>query len=88
MRVDRRTVASDGFMINSLSVLMDLSTPFMDATFSKIDKIDPEYFRKCRGRVDVKDVTKMHATSDEAKDYYNDYQTDTNGLSSNVTPFF
>lgn len=73
MRVDRRTVSSDGFMINTFSVLMGLAAPFMDLSFSKIDKIDAEYFRKCRGRIDIKEVTKIHATGDEAKEYYNDY---------------
>lgn len=70
MQVDRRTVASDGFMINNLSVLMDFCTPFMDASFSKIDKIDPEYLRKCNGRIDVSEMTKMHATQQEAKEFY------------------
>lgn len=76
MRVDRRTVSSDGFMINTFSVLMDLAAPFMDLSFSKIDKIDSEYFRKCKGRIDVSEVTKIHATADEAKEYYSGSGTD------------
>lgn len=70
MRVDRRTVSSDGFMINNFSVLMDFATPFMDASYSRIDKIDVEYFRKCKGRIDISEMTKIHATSEEAKEYY------------------
>lgn len=77
MRVDRRTVASDGYMLNSLSVLIDFCVPFMDASFSKIDKIDPEYLRKCKGRIDVSEMTKMHATQEEARDYYGQVQPDT-----------
>ena len=70
MRVDRRTVSSDGFMINNFSVLMDFATPFMDASYSRIDKIDVEYFKKCKGRIDISEMTKIHATSEEAKEYY------------------
>jgi len=70
MRVDRRTVSSDGFMINNFSVLMDFATPFMDASYSRIDKIDVEYFKKCKGRLDISEMTKIHATSEEAKEYY------------------
>lgn len=73
MQVDPRTVSSDGFMINAFSVLMDFSAPFMDASFSKIDKIDAEYFRKS-ARLDIQDVTKINATGEEAKEYYHDYQ--------------
>jgi len=80
MRVDKRTVASDSFMINSLSVLMDFCMPFMDPTFSKIDKIDPEYLRKCRGRIDVSEATKMHATQSEAKEFYEEYQMEGTGV--------
>lgn len=77
MQVDRRTVASDSFMLNSLSVLIDFAAPFMDAKYEKIDKIDPDYFQKCRGRMDIKDMTKMHADLQRAKEYYKDYQIDT-----------
>lgn len=73
MQVDPRTVSSDGFMINAFSILMDFSAPFMDASYSKIDKIDPEYFRKST-RLDIQDVTKINATGEEAKEYYNGYQ--------------
>jgi ubiquitin conjugation factor E4 B len=72
MQVDPRTVSSDGFMINSFNVLMDFSAPFMDGSFSKIDKIDPEYFRKSI-RMDIQDVTKINASGEEAKEYYSGY---------------
>lgn len=78
MQVDPRTVSSDGFMINTFSVLMDFSTPFMDFSYSKIDKIDPEYFRKS-ARLNIEDVTKINATGEEAKEYYHGYQIPENG---------
>lgn len=81
MQVDPRTVSSDGFMINAFSVLMDFSAPFMDATYSKMDKIDPEYFRKS-ARLDIQDVTKINATGEEAKEYYNGYQVAADGKKS------
>ena len=81
MRIDRRTVAGDAFMINIASILMDLAVPFMDANYSKIDKIDSQYYKKCKGRLTLKDLTKIHATEAEAKEYYSDYVIDTTGKS-------
>lgn len=73
MQVDPRTVSSDAFMINAFSVLMDFSAPFMDASYSKIDKIDPEYFGKT-ARLDIQDLTKINASGEDAKEYYHDYK--------------
>lgn len=73
MQVDPRTVATDAFMINAFSVLMDFSSPFMDASYSKIDKIDAEYFRKTK-RLDIKDLTKINSSGEDAKEYYHDYE--------------
>ena len=70
MRVNRQTVASDSFMINTFSVLVDFANPFMDAKYARIDKIDADYYRKCQGRLDISEMTKIHATSEEAKAYY------------------
>lgn len=36
MQVDPRTVAGDGFMVNLQSVLLQLSTPFIDANYTKV----------------------------------------------------
>lgn len=83
MRIDRRTVSSDGFMINLFVVLLDLAAPFTDASYSKLDKVDPDYFRKCNGRIDISDMTKIHATLEEAKEYYKIDSMDTALLPSN-----
>lgn len=65
-------------MINLFSILMDLSAPFMDASYSKIDKIDAEYFRKSK-RIAIQEMTKINATGEEAKDYYNGYEVTEGG---------
>lgn len=55
---------------NYLKLCLDrLCEPFMDATFSKIDKIDPTYLRRCP-RVHIKDETKINADQKTADDFY------------------
>ncbi|KAI7057695.1 ubiquitin conjugation factor E4, partial [Hortaea werneckii] len=46
MRVNPKEVSTDGFMLNVTTILDQLCEPFLDATFSKIDKIDPNYLRR------------------------------------------
>ncbi|KMK54478.1 ubiquitin fusion degradation protein UfdB [Aspergillus fumigatus Z5] len=60
MQVDPTTVASDGFMFNLTTCLDKLCEPFMDATFTKIDRIDAGYLHR-NPRVDMKDETKINA---------------------------
>ena len=69
MQVDRRTVSSDGFMINVTVCLDQLCEPFMDATFSKVDRIDVEYLRR-NPRVDIKDETKLNADQHASDEFY------------------
>lgn len=69
MRVDHRTVSSDGYMTNLHVVLLKLFEPVMDASFSKIDKVDPEYYRHSK-RIDISDETKISATKEEADAYF------------------
>lgn len=67
MQVDQKLVSSDGFMINLTICLDQLCEPFMDAQFTKIDRIDVDYLRR-KPRVDIKEETKLNAdqsTSDE-----------------------
>ncbi|KAF8843284.1 hypothetical protein BDN67DRAFT_946028 [Paxillus ammoniavirescens] len=65
MQVEPETVASDSFMINLQSVLLRFAEPFIDARFSKIDRIDPLYFA-VSNRIDLKEETRIKATSEEA----------------------
>lgn len=69
IQVDANTVSSDGFMINVTVCLDQLCEPFMDATFSKIDRIDVEYLRRTP-RIDIKDETKLNADQHASDDYY------------------
>lgn len=65
MQVDPATVASDSFMMNVHLVLLRFAEPFMDAQFTKIDRIDPLYYART-SRIDVKEETRINATSEEA----------------------
>jgi len=69
MRVDKTTVSSDGFMINVNTCLDQLCEPFMDAQFSKIDRVEVDYLRR-NPRVDVKDETKINADQEESDAFY------------------
>ena len=70
MRVDKSTVASDGFMVNVTTCLDQLCEPFMDASFSKIDKIEVQYLQR-KPRVNMKDETKINANQEESDRFYN-----------------
>ncbi|KAI9458816.1 ubiquitin elongating factor core-domain-containing protein [Russula earlei] len=65
LRVDPATVASDSFMTNIHLVLLHFAEPFMDAQYTKIDRIDPHYYAHT-SRIDIKEETRINATSDEA----------------------
>ncbi|ROV93028.1 hypothetical protein VPNG_09416 [Cytospora leucostoma] len=69
MQVDPKQVASDGFMINVTVVLDHLCEPFMDTTFSKVDRIDVGYFRR-NPRVDIKEETKLNADQSQSDEFY------------------
>lgn len=69
MRIDMKTVSSDGFMINVNTILNQLSEPFIDVSFSKIDKVDINYLRRSP-RLDVKDETKINADQEQSDAYY------------------
>ncbi|TQS39346.1 hypothetical protein Golomagni_00131 [Golovinomyces magnicellulatus] len=70
LRPDPTTLSTDGFLINITAVLDGLCSPFMDLSFSKIDKIDINYFRK-NPRIDIKEETKLNADQDASNNYYN-----------------
>lgn len=69
MRVDPRTVSSDGYMINLQAVLLKLFEPVMDARFSKIDKVDPAYYKSSK-RIDISEETKIRGAKEEADAYF------------------
>ncbi|KUI73598.1 Ubiquitin conjugation factor E4 [Cytospora mali] len=69
IQVDPKQVASDGFMMNVTVVLDHLCEPFMDTTFSKVDRIDVGYFRR-NPRVDIKEETKLNADQSQSDEFY------------------
>ncbi|CCO29155.1 ubiquitin conjugation factor E4 B [Rhizoctonia solani AG-1 IB] len=64
LKVDPRTVASDGFIINLQAVLLRFAEPFLDAKYSKIDRIDAKYFAMTT-RVNLAEETRLKATAEE-----------------------
>ncbi|KAG9010260.1 hypothetical protein FRB94_010788 [Tulasnella sp. JGI-2019a] len=66
MQVDRAQVASDGYMINLQVTLLRLAEPFIDAKFTKIDKVDPLYLIHS-SRLDTIDETRINATVEDVK---------------------
>ncbi|KAH9881713.1 hypothetical protein IAQ61_000440 [Plenodomus lingam] len=83
MQVDRTSVSSDGFMVNVTVILDRLCEPFMDATFSKIDRIDIDYLRRSP-RVDVSDETKINADQKTSDEFYQTTVPGTNNFISEV----
>lgn len=81
MRVNYKEVSGDGFMLNVTTVLDQLCEPFLDATFSKIDKIDPDYLRR-NPRVDISDETKINVDQKAADDFYGQTAPGTSGFVS------
>ncbi|KAI5792948.1 ubiquitin elongating factor core-domain-containing protein [Pyronema domesticum] len=81
---DRQEVASDGFMLNITAVLTRLCEPFMDASFSKIDRIEVEYFRR-NPKLDIKSETKLKASSEaESEEFYSHTLEGTNNFITEV----
>lgn len=83
IQVDSKTVSSDGFMVNVTVILDRLCEPFMDATFSKIDRIDIDYLRRSP-RVDIKDETKINADQQTSDEFYSHTVEGTNNFISEV----
>lgn len=83
MRVDKTTVSSDGFMINVNTCLDQLSEPFIDASFSKIDRPDINYFRR-HPRVDIKEETKMNATQEDSDKFFGEQLSGENNFISEI----
>jgi ubiquitin conjugation factor E4 B len=70
--------------MNVTVVLDGLCEPFMDATFSKVDRIDVEYLRR-NPRVEIKDETKLNADENASNEYY---QTQAPGTSKFISEVF
>ncbi|KAH6907999.1 ubiquitin conjugation factor E4 [Coprinopsis sp. MPI-PUGE-AT-0042] len=76
MQVDPDTVSSDSFMLTIQSVLFRFAEPFMDANFSKIDRIDPLWYVHS-SRIDLGDTTRIKATAEETTKFEEENRQDT-----------
>ncbi|XP_050424962.1 ubiquitin conjugation factor E4 B [Adelges cooleyi] len=64
MRVDERTIAGDGFMLNLLTTLQELSVKI------KMEKVDPLYiFNANSSNIDISSDTRLKFTSQEYSDW-------------------
>ncbi|WAQ85400.1 hypothetical protein PtA15_6A28 [Puccinia triticina] len=68
IQVDKNAVASDGTMINTQAVLLQFAAPFLDSQYSKIDKVDPLYFKRST-RLNIREETKINATLQESEEF-------------------
>ncbi|OJJ87033.1 ubiquitin-ubiquitin ligase UFD2 [Aspergillus glaucus CBS 516.65] len=84
MQVDPNAVSSDGFMFNLTTCLDQLCEPFMDASFTKIDRIDAAYLHR-NSRVDMKDETKINADQHASEAFYS---KKAEGTSNFITEIF
>ncbi|KAF9871176.1 ubiquitin elongating factor core [Colletotrichum karsti] len=83
LQVDPKEVSSDGFMMNLTVILDRFCSPFMDTTFSKVDRIEVEYFRR-NPRVDIKEETKLNADQATSDAFYAKKADGTNNFISEV----
>jgi ubiquitin conjugation factor E4 B len=83
IQVDPKEVASDGFMMNVTVILDHLCEPFMDTTFSKIDRIDVDYLRRSP-RIDITEETKLNADQGQSDAFYGKKVTGTSNFISEV----
>ena len=83
LQVDQKLVSSDGFMINVTVCLDHLCEPFMDASFTKIDRIDVDYLRR-NPRIDIREETKLNADQNTSDAFYKDSVEGTNNFVSEI----
>ncbi|KAJ7044177.1 ubiquitin conjugation factor E4 [Mycena alexandri] len=76
MQVEAETVASDSFMVNLQSILLRFAEPFMDANYAKMDRIDPLFYARS-DRINLKEETRIKATSEEANAWVESQQDPT-----------
>ncbi|KAJ0100383.1 hypothetical protein Patl1_21822 [Pistacia atlantica] len=70
IQVEPMYCASSGMFVNLSAVMLQLSDPFLDANLTKRDKIDPKYVFY-GGRLDLKELTALHASSEEVAQWIN-----------------
>lgn len=80
---DSSKLASDAIMFNISYLLIRLSLPFLDfPLFSKLDKIDRDYFGPKNKLIDVTEESRLYSSAKEAAEYYeNSMDEDVNFIS-------
>ncbi|XP_058226319.1 probable ubiquitin conjugation factor E4 [Rhododendron vialii] len=68
MQVDPIACASSGMFVSLSAVMLRLCEPFLDANFTKRDKIDPGYVFYST-RLDLRGLTALHASSEEVAEW-------------------
>lgn len=84
LQVNAKEVASDGFMMNIAAVLDRMCEPFMEASFSRMERIEIDYLRR-KPRIDISDETKLNADQAQADAFYD---TTAEGESKFVSELF
>lgn len=67
IQADATKLATDAFMLNLMSVLLDLSEKI------DLEKVDPNYIFHPKCRVEIKDETRLKYNSDEVTEYENTF---------------
>lgn len=76
-----KKLCSDGFMFNISLVLIKLSLPFLDyPNYTKIDKIDMNYFANC-DLVDISEESRVNSSIQEANEQQSSDSDSTNFIS-------
>ncbi|KAK2749637.1 hypothetical protein FQN57_005859 [Myotisia sp. PD_48] len=84
LKPDPAQLSSDGFMFNITTCLDQLCEPFMDAAFTKIDRIEADYLRR-NPRIQIRQETKINADQQASDEFY-DQKID--GTSNFITDIF
>ncbi|KAI4352517.1 hypothetical protein L6164_006760 [Bauhinia variegata] len=74
IQVDPMSCASSGMFVNLSAVMLRLCEPFLDATLTKRDKIDPKYVHHSN-RLELSGLTALHASSEEVSEWLNSDKT-------------
>ncbi|XP_072992148.1 probable ubiquitin conjugation factor E4 [Typha latifolia] len=83
IQVDPLSSASSGMFVNLSAVMLQLCEPFLDATSSKRDKIDPKYLFH-NNRLDFRQLTAMNASSEEVSAFIDNENHQKNGDKSDA----
>ncbi|CCK68727.1 ubiquitin-ubiquitin ligase UFD2 KNAG_0B02850 [Huiozyma naganishii CBS 8797] len=67
---EQNKLATNAFMTNITLLLIRFSQPFLDVSYSKIDKIDVNYFNNISVFIDLSNETRLNSDFKEADEFY------------------